>query len=268
MMKRRGLLLVFLSLAMGGVAAWAANSWVQERLTPEAADAGTVHVVVAAIGIPYGTKVEARHVRVLRLPEDAAPEGHFRHANEVEGKVATSAMSRGEILLQSRFSDHDSGSTLAALLSPNMRAVTVRVDDVVGVGGFLLPGNRVDVLAARTDRGSQRSTVQTVLEHIKVLAVDQTASTDRNDPVIVRAVTLEVTPAQSEILLKAREEGSLQLTLRNPLEIVTPKAPEPEPEKVAEPAPAAVPTPRPRQPSNSTITIIRGTKVATERTRT
>jgi pilus assembly protein CpaB len=98
-----------------------------------------------------------------------------------------------------------------------MRAVTVRVDDVVGVAGFLLPGNTVDILASRK-RGQGRAITETILRNIKVLAVDQTASAETNEPVIVRAVTLEMKPTQAEVLFQARVEGSIQLTLRNPLE--------------------------------------------------
>ena len=147
-----------------------------------------------------------------------------------------------------------------------MRALTVRVNDVIGVAGFLLPGNRVDVLSARktTDR---RAVTETILRNIKVLAVDQTASTEKNEPVIVRAVTLEMTPDQAEVLVKARTEGEIQLTLRNPLEA----EPEPEPEPVAKPVskPAVVRRPA-RKPSSSstTVTVIRGTKVDTKKTKT
>jgi pilus assembly protein CpaB len=130
--------------------------------------------------------------------------------------IATMNVMRGEILMRDRFSAHEGGSTLAALVQQGMRAVTVRVDDVVGVAGFLLPGNRVDVLATRVET-NRRATTETILRNLRVLAVDQTAATDRNDPVIVRAVTLEMTPAQSEELVRAKEEGRIQLTLRNPL---------------------------------------------------
>jgi pilus assembly protein CpaB len=265
MMKRRGLILVILSLAMGGTAAWAANNWVQQRLTPANVEESYDVVVAAATSIPYGVKVEQRHMRVLRLPEGTAPEGAFQREEHVEGKVATVDVARGEILLRERFADHEGGSTLAALVQANMRAVTLRVDDVVGVAGFLLPGNRVDVLSTRIENSTRRAVTETILQNIKVLAVDQTARTERNDPVIVRAVTLELTPPQSEQLVKAREEGRIQLTLRNPLdplELVAEPEPQPEPAR-----PAVVPAPRPAAPTQTTVTIIRGTQVGNTRAR-
>ncbi|MEJ2694281.1 MAG: Flp pilus assembly protein CpaB, partial [Candidatus Thiodiazotropha sp.] len=99
------------------------------------------------------------------------------------------------------------------------RALTVRVNDVIGVAGFLLPGNRVDVVATRRGSGKHKTVSNTIVENLKVLAVDQSVSSDKNDPVIVRAVTLEVTPKQAELIVKATTDGNLQLTLRNPLDL-------------------------------------------------
>jgi pilus assembly protein CpaB len=144
-----------------------------------------------------------------------------------------------------------------------MRAVTVRVDDVVGVAGFLLPGNHVDVIAAR--KVNERATTETVLMNINVLAVDQTTSQDKNEPVVVRAVTLEMTPQEAEVLMKAREEGRIQLTLRNPADDMRPQlvaTPEPAP-AIAPQKPVRRAAPRPAEPN---VTIIRGTLVDNERT--
>jgi pilus assembly protein CpaB len=254
---RRGFLLIVMSLIMGVGAAWMANRWVSAQVAAGEVMDGT-HVVAAALEIPYGIKVEARHLKYVEIPEGVAPTGFFTKAEDVEGRVATVAISRGEILISDRFVAHETGSTLAALVSANMRALTVRVNDVIGVAGFLLPGNRVDVLSSRktTDR---RAVTETILRNIKVLAVDQSASTDQNEPVIVRAVTLEMTPEQTEILVRARTEGEIQLTLRNPLqeEELVAEA-EPEPVKAEVVVPKRAPEPRSR---STTVTVIRGTKV-------
>jgi len=263
MFQRRGILLVAVSLVLGSVAALAANSWVNQRLAADAEGDATA-VVVAAMDIPYGTKVSGRHLRITNLPPDSVPAGAFKDLAGIEGMVATVEVSQGEVLLQTRFADHETGSTLAALVSKNMRAVTVRVDDVVGVAGFLLPGNRVDILATKTDRRSNRASAETILRDIKVLAVDQTAATENNDPIIVRAVTLELSPIQSEELLKAKEEGKIQLTLRNPLDE---QVAEVEP-AIVKKAPAVMTAPRRSRsqgPSSSTVTVIRGTQVATKK---
>jgi pilus assembly protein CpaB len=215
-MKRRGLMLIVFSLALAIGAAWVARNWVQARLTASTAADPLQTVIVAAMEIPFGTKVEGRHLKMITLPVNAAVGNHFEKPDQVEGLIALQKVIAGEILLKERFADRNAGSTLAAIVKPDMRAVTVRVDDVIGVAGFLMPGNHVDVVAARVDNGHAET--HTVLHNLNVLAVDQTAAQDKDQPVVVRAVTLEVSPKQAEVLVKAREEGRIQLTLRNPLD--------------------------------------------------
>lgn len=264
MFKRRGLILLLLSLTMGAGAAYTANAWVTAQIFGDGDSDGT-HVVVAAMAIPFGTKVESRHLKYVDIPNDVLPTGFFTTVEDVEGTVSTTAITRGEILIADRFAAHETGSTLAALVSENMRALTVRVNDVIGVAGFLLPGNRVDILSSRKGR-NRRAITETILHNIKVLAVDQTATTERNEPIIVRAVTLEMTPKQTEILVKARTEGEIQLTLRNPLE----RQPEPEPGPTLAPVKKPVVAKAPRQPVSrtTTVTVIRGTKVEKTKTKT
>ncbi len=259
MAKKRGMFLVVLSLVMAIGAAWTANSWIAAKAAAEEGALKGTHVVAAAMAIPYGTKVEGRHVKYVEIPEGVAPVGFFTSFDDVKGRVATTPITRGEILIGERFAEHQAGSTLAALVGENMRAVAIRVNDVVGVAGFLLPGNRVDVLSARKT-SDRRVVTETILQNIKVLAVDQSAATDTNEPVIVRAVTLEVTPKQAETIVQARTEGQIQLTLRNPNQS--------EPEVVAKPAPPKSSRPRPVRSRSTTVTVIRGTQVAKIKTKT
>jgi len=263
MVKRRGVLLIFLSLLMAVGAAFVANEWVVARVMPDQrAQSESAQVVAAAMRIPFATKVEERHLKLVEVPEGLTPEGFFASIEDVVGNVSTTNISRGEILVTERFRVHSAGSTLSALVRENMRAVTVRVDDVVGVAGFLLPGNTVDVLASRKVSG-KRAVTETILRNIKVLAVDQTASSDSNEPVIVRAVTLEMLPEQSEDLVRARTEGTIQLTLRNPLEgdYVPPPAAPAKKRVVRRTAPK-----RPAPPTD--VIVIRGTTVAKVKTKT
>jgi pilus assembly protein CpaB len=263
MMKRRGALMVMLSLVFGAAAAWSAKNWVEQRTrASNAPDAGS-SVVVAAMEVPYGTVIEGRHVKIITVPTGTALGNHFSSIKEVEGLIASQKVLNGEVLLKERFTKSGAGSTLAALIKPDMRAVTVRVDDVVGVAGFLLPGNRVDIVAAR--KVNERATTETILMNINVLAVDQTSTQDKNEPVVVRAVTLEMTPKEAEVLVRAREEGRIQLTLRNPADEFRPQlaaTPEPPPPPVAKPARRAPP---PKAPG---VTIIRGTLVDSGETST
>lgn len=253
MLKKRGLLLIILSLVMASGTAWFANEWVEELSTEIPEDEGKVEVLVAAIDIPYASKVEGRHIKTLVLPEEFVPEDALINKQDVEGYVSNIEIFAGEILLSSRFNAHGGGSTLASLIGENMRAISVRVDDVVGVAGFLLPGNFVDVLATRLGK-SDKAKTETILQKIKVLAVDQFARTNSSDPVVVRVITLEMSRADSEILTKRKAEGTIQLTLRNPNDEVI---------RVAE----KIPTKRVVRAKAPEIMIIRGTNVATIQTK-
>jgi pilus assembly protein CpaB len=254
MARKRSTILILLSLVLGVGAVWVANSWVAARTAARPA-AQQASVVVAAMDVPFGTKLEARHLKTMEVVPGHEPSGSFHEVKDVEGKVTTAAMLTGEIVLRGRLVDSTAGSALAAIVDKSMRAVTVRVDDVVGVAGFLLPGNRVDVVAARKEK--ERYVTETILFNLPVLAVDQTASTDKNEPVVVRAVTLQMTPAQAETLVRGRAEGTIQLTLRNPLDdalpVAPPTKPAPPPQRLA-----ARYTPAPKAPE---IQIIRGTQV-------
>lgn len=255
--KALGMLTVALVMASG--AGLLAKGWISERLANASQrEDGSVSIVAAALEIPFGHSIQFADVKLVRWPEDAAPGGAFGSIDEVIGRVATTTVLAGEILRKERVVEHGGGSALAAVIAPEKRAVTVRVNDVVGVGGFLLPGNRVDVIASH--RGEDRKfRTQTLLEDLKVLAVDQTASPDKDEPVIVRAVTLEASRDEAEALVKATREGDVQLVLRNP------KAPE-IPKKVAKTEPAPQPKPKPKSkpappPQPDYVTVIKGTNV-------
>lgn len=267
MAKKRAFTMITLSVIMGVVAAWMARNYI--LTAGQAPETRMASVVAADLAIPFGTKVESRHLKLLEMPAEYVPPGSYSAVEDVIDLVTVQPIVSGEILMKARFANNEEGSTLAALVGKNMRAVTVRVDDVIGVAGFLLPGNRVDVLASRREQ-NRRASAETILRDIKVLAVDQTAATEKNEPVIVRAVTLEVAPPQAEVLFRAREEGSIQLTLRNPLDEADALEEEaPVEEQLAdEPSPAPAPAPRrvvaPPTPAFP-VTIIRGTNVSTEK---
>jgi pilus assembly protein CpaB len=257
MIKRNSLLLFIVAIALGLSATWMANRWLQRRMAPPAETAApeTASVVVAALEIPFGQKIEAMHLKTVAWPADNLPEGIFQEIAAVEGRIATQKIYPGEPVMKSRAVEQLGGGTLSAIVSQDKRAVTVRANDIIGVAGFLLPGNRVDVLAARTvDRSSNRVKTETVLQNLKVLAVDQTASPDKDQPVVVRAITLETDPKQAEKLFQATEEGSIQLVLRNLFDdnIISEPPPVPVAKKSSSPAP---------KPRFEVVTTIRGTQV-------
>jgi pilus assembly protein CpaB len=248
--------MLLISLVLAGFAAVSANKWMTSRLAAAGAEGELSGVVAAATEIPFGTKIDATLIKMVELPPQSVPQGAFRDPEAVIGRVAAFTLFPGEVLLDGRVVEHIGGSALAAVVQEGMRAITVRVDDVVGVAGFLLPGNRVDVIATSRRTGGDRGTEsRTLLENLKVLAVDQTTSPDKNEPVIVRAVTLEAAPAQAEEIVRAQDEGKVQLTLRNPLDGTRrepPKETETGKPVAAEPAPPVI---------NRTIVVevIRGT---------
>ncbi len=258
MARRRGPILVLVSLVLALFAAWVANAWLALRATPKAGPVPEP-VVTATIDMPLGTKIKPEQVVVIGVTPGTAPKGSFQHVDEVIGKVTSAAVVSGEILLAQRLTGSNKGSALASIVDKNMRAVTVRVDDMVGVSGFLVPGNRVDVIATKTESGSGQVRAITILSNIKVIAVDQTTPQDRNQPVVVHAVTLMVTPSDAELLLKGRTAGQIQLTLRNPLDQSDARTREPAPEPVkvvqAKPRVAKVAAPE--------IMVIRGTEFGT-----
>jgi len=257
MARRRGPMLLMISLLLAVFAAWVANNWIKARATSAPA-APMEHVITAAIDIPLGTKIEQRHLSMIDTLAGKAPSGSYHEYTDVIGKVTSSGVIAGEILLAPRLADAGAGSALAAVVAANMRAVTVRVDDVVGVAGFLLPGNHVDVIATEKDGQGNKVKAETILSNIKVLAVDQTAASDANQPMVVRAVTLEVSPADAETLLKGKTAGSIQLALRNPLDETDTRT-----KPVEEPRPAAkVAVRAPPRPKVPEIMVIRGTEIS------
>ncbi len=256
MFKQRSVMMFLVAVGLGVGATWMANKWIQSRLAPVAkAEENTTAVVVAALEIPYSQKIEAAQLKTISWPSASVPPGAYTEVSQVEGKIANGTIYPNEVIIQGRVVEHDKGSTLAAMVEPKMRAVTVRVNDVIGVAGFLLPGNRVDVIATRKDDDNKRSRSQIILQNLRVLAVDQTAAPEADKPVVVRAVTLEMTPKQAERLVKATDEGNVQLALRNPNDETMMAKSEKKPAEPPKPVAIA-----PREPSFRNVTVIRGVR--------
>lgn len=272
-MNRRSLFFVLLSLIFGVGAVMLAQNWLKKTQPTNIAPDQAL-VITMAIDVPSGTVLERKHLSLQTIPKALASDQALTDVEGAVGKVTKFPLLRGDTLHPQKLANKGEGSVLASLISPNKRAVTIRVNDVVGVAGFLLPGNRVDVLvtfkAGDPRSPSKRSQTDVVLSNLKVLAIDQKANQDSSQPIVVRAVTLEVTLEEAETLMSARSKGTIQLALRNPnddapIEVVeTPTAPEP----VLETAVATIPTPKavsrtvrpePKAVSKK-IEVIRGTQ--------
>ena len=218
MQKSKIILLILVALLMAFGASFVANKTMSKQLKANSMEfqGKTINVVIAATDVAYGQVLQQENLEFKKIPEQLMTEEIFLRIEDVIGKVAKGEIFQGEAIVSKRLAEHNQGTILAALVNQNMRAVSVRVDDVIGVAGFLLPGNRVDILSSRMDK--RRSITRTVLQNIKVLAVDQTAEASKDKPLLVRAVTLEVSPKDSEALFQAIQEGSIHLTLRNPID--------------------------------------------------
>lgn len=212
-LKAIGLLVV--ALLLGLVAAVYANVLVGQRTRV------TAHkVVVAAVDIPAGGRLAPEMLTTLDWPSSALPQGAITDPAALKDRVVKLDVVRGEAIIRGKLAPIGSSGGLSAVIADGKRAMTVRVNDVVGVAGFALPGNYVDILvhtARDTDaKGAQPKPIsKTVLEHVLVLAVAQEASRDDTKPRVVSAVTLELTLSDAEKLDLARSIGTLSLALRN-----------------------------------------------------
>ena len=174
-------------------------------------------VVVANEAVEPGTRLNALHLRVAEWPVLSRPSGSFADVGALSGRVARVALQPGEPVTESRLAATDARGGLASIITPGKRAVSVRVNDVVGVAGFALPGSWVDVIVSAKDAG-EKPFARTVLSHVKVLAAAQDTWADPSKPKLVNAVTLELTPDEAERLDLARTVGTLSLLLRNELD--------------------------------------------------
>ena len=251
MFNIKALILLLLSAGFGGGASFYAKNWLQSQQGgPVEETQNTTQVIVAAREIPHGQVIEESHLRKVAWPSDAVPAGVFESKEDLLGMMVNQSALAGDLILQARVVEKLEGSRLSALIAPNKRAITVRVNDVNGVAGFLLPGNSVDILATRLVKS--RALTRTLLQDIKVLAIDQKASPDKDDPVVVRAVTLEADLEQAAKLTTATSEGKIQLVLRNPEDRTFQLEEAPVPVVAAKPAPRS---------NSRNITIIRGTSI-------
>ncbi|MFY9562483.1 MAG: Flp pilus assembly protein CpaB [Terriglobales bacterium] len=178
-----------------------------------------IEVVVAANDIQVGAKLEDRDIRLARFPQSVIPPGAVTKKSQVMGRGVVLPVSKGEFILPSKLAAANAGAGLPSLIPPGMRAVSVRVNDVVSVAGFVQPGSRVDVLATGNPANGNDRQTTTVLENVAVIAVGKSlersaTGESQSAPVI----TLLVAPDDAQRLTLASQEGRIQLALRNPLD--------------------------------------------------
>jgi pilus assembly protein CpaB len=223
-MRMRGLLMLAFALVVAIIAVVVARNWMQSRGSQPAvaqrAELATTTVVVARAKLDFAARLGPEHVQVIKWPAEAVPPGTFRTIEEVfppgVERVVLRSVEAGEPIFAVKISGAGQRATLSAIVDKDMRALTIRVNDVTQVAGFVLPGDRVDIMLNRDEGGGGQSLINDVLlQNIRVLGVDQLASDRADKPVLVKAVTLEVTPLQAQKITLAAQVGILTLALRN-----------------------------------------------------
>ena len=217
MNRTRLLMIGVLALALGAFVSLLVYKNLQGRSASNT-EAGS-DVIVAADDIQVGARIEEHDARTAKFPTSGLPAGAYSKRSQVLGRGVIIPISKGEFILPTKLAPENAGSGLPSLIPPGMRAVSVRVNDVVSVAGFVGPGTRVDVLLTGTPNGSTESQTTTVLQNVAVIAAGHTlernaAGEAQNTPVI----TLLASPEDAERLTLASTEGKIQLALRNPLD--------------------------------------------------
>jgi len=241
-----------IGLMLALVVAFGASAFVYHAFRQASATPATVamqRIVVADEKLPLGTLLETSNVKTIPWPANAPMDGMFTKIEDVTNRAVITAVAENEPILESKLAPREAGGGLSATIPAGMRALSVSVNDVIGVAGFVTPGTTVDVLVTGTLPGASQaaaSTVtRTILENVRVLAAGQKMEQDREGkPQTVPVITLLVTPDDAGKLAMASTEGKIQLALRNTVDV---KSTNPDPvlesnlfSSGAPPAPAKV----------------------------
>lgn len=270
--RKRLLMIGIVALAVAGFASYAVYRVLSISLSAASHNAAQP-AVVAANDLSVGQRLEEKDLRLVKLPASDLPSGYHTTTSELVGRGVVLPMGKNELVLDTKIASDKSGSGLPALIPEGMRAVSVKVNDVISVAGFVVPGTRVDVLLTGNptrdnDPGNTQTT--TVLQNVQVLAAGQKLQrSDKGEAETVPVITLMVSPEDAQKLALASSEGRIQLSLRNPIDTQkerqpsvrnvalynTPEAKKPVPHKVAKKE-----TPIPPPSAAYTVEMIRGDK--------
>ncbi len=215
-----------LAITAGGALAFGTYNVMQRGPAARTVSIPTKPVVVAATDLDIGAELRREDIRIIDWPANAVPAGAISDPKDVVGRGIVLPVIQNEPILPLKLSSKEAGAGLPPAIPPGLRAVSVRVNEVIGVAGYVLPGTRVDVVATVTPGGQNAAvTSKVVLTNVQVLAAGTKIErdTDRNKPMPVSVVTLLVDPEEAERLTLASTEGKIQLALRNPLDKTTPE---------------------------------------------
>jgi pilus assembly protein CpaB len=219
-MGNRSILMLVFAAALGLVAVFIAQFWLKENKPAMQSQktASLTTVVVAKAPLFFGTTISAPQLKEVAWPTEAVPPGAFAKISDLidpeAARVALRPIEINEPVLASKVSGKGGRLSMSGLIDKDKLAATIRVNDVVGVGGFVLPGDRVDVMVTR-EIGDDTYVNDVLIQNIKVVGVDQDANEARDKPEILKTVTVEVTREQAQKLALAQQVGSISLALRN-----------------------------------------------------
>ena len=223
-MRLRGILILLLALVVGATAVYLARGWIESQvpepvvITEEKVPLTTV--VVAQRNLFFGDRLRADFLEERSWPKDTVPEGSFAKIDELtaEERVVIRQIARNEPILRGKITGEDGRASLSAQITSSMRAITIRVNDILGVAGFVLPGDRVDLLLTR-EVADNNPVTSILLQNVKILGIDQNADEATGGTQLGNAATMEVTPEQAQRIILATTVGEISLALRNYIDV-------------------------------------------------
>ena len=219
-MQMRALIILVVALGAGLAAVFLAKTMVDQQVTTATVEqVETVPVIVAKVDLKMGTRLDKLMLDTIDWPAKSLPENYFSSIDDVVGKkppIVLKQMKKGEVILHYKLSPHGAKGGLPTKIPEDMRAITIAVNEVRGVAGFVLPGNYVDLLhTTSVGRKDKKPVTRVLMQNVEVLGVDQVSSEDETDPKVVNAVTLLVSTIEGQKLTLASTVGELNLLLRN-----------------------------------------------------
>jgi pilus assembly protein CpaB len=212
---KRPVIIIGLGVVFAALAGFMTLGFLKRQSVPEQAALETKPVVVALTTIKRGESVQETNVKVVDWPAESLPEGAFATVPEVIGKLARTEIYQNDPLTSAKFLETKAPSILSMLIPEGRRAMSIKVNEVTGISGFVAPGSHVDILLSVAGDQEEPARTRIVLEDVEVLAIAQSIEQLDSKPIVVNTVTLNVRPREAETLTLASNEGSLHLALRN-----------------------------------------------------
>ena len=223
-MQARALIMLVFAVIIGGVAAYLVSNQLQQTTDQVIVErVETRPVVVAARDLEIGATIDQVMLTTVEWPVAGVPDGAFQDIETAVGKeeprVILREIRKGEIVLPYKLSVEGARGGLTPRIPENMRAMTISIDEIRGVAGFVLPGDKVDLLHTTSIGAGEKLTTRTLMQNMLVLGIAQETNQKKNEPMVVRSVTLLVTPRQAQMLTLAQRVGTISMVLRNEADV-------------------------------------------------